>query len=131
MARPKKPPHQRVMKDGFSAPRFLSFLAKAAADVDKGKDFSPWMVRAIEEKLERDHKGLAEKMRLALDRLQAESAHGLVREAEASAMIDELVARAIALEQKSRRGAGGGGEAGTPTPYPTRPRAPGLRKKKT
>lgn len=96
MGRPKKQPHDRVRKDAFSGPRYLVAAAKAAAGVQSGREFSPWLVTAIEEKLERDHKGLTAKVRAALQLLAAR--HNELNEADANALIDEMVRAAIAIE---------------------------------
>jgi hypothetical protein len=63
MGRPRKQPQDRVKKDAFSGPRYLLAAAKQAAGVAEGKDFSPWVVAAIREKLQRDVPDLIAKMR--------------------------------------------------------------------
>lgn len=68
MGRPAKKSHHRVKKDAFSGPKYLIAAAKKAAGVERGEDFSPWVVAAIREKLIRDGKAeLIEQMRTELE----------------------------------------------------------------
>ena len=71
MGRPRKQPQDRVKKDAFSGPRYLLAAAKQAARVEEGNDFSPWVVAAIREKLERDVPGLVAKMRAEMQAMPA------------------------------------------------------------
>jgi hypothetical protein len=91
-----------VKKDAFSGPRWLLAAAKAAAGVPRGNEFSPWLVEAIQEKLNRDYPGLLDRVRQAMqDGTQpAEAAH-MVQ--ESSSPIDDLVAWAIEMERQVQR----------------------------
>lgn len=76
MGRPRKQPQDRVKKDAFSGPRYLLAAAKQAAGVAEGNDFSPWVVAAIREKLEREQPGLMAKMRAEMQGAAVTAAPG-------------------------------------------------------
>lgn len=121
MPRPKKQPQDRMKKDGFTAPQYLLAAAKTAADISSGKDFSPWVVAAITEKLERDRPGLIAQMRAEM---QAIGADLMLAEAAGNyAKISDLVAHAVG------RALAAHGGAKSPPAYPTRPAITKPRKK--
>lgn len=59
MPRPKRPAHLKFTKESFSGPRYIVAAAKLAAGHPL-KDFSPWVVAAIEAKLARENPTLIE-----------------------------------------------------------------------
>lgn len=65
MPRPKRHPSLHKTKEGFSAPRYIAIAAKLAAGHPE-KDFSPWVVAAIEAKLNRENPGLIESIKADL-----------------------------------------------------------------
>lgn len=59
MPRARRLPYIKSTKENFSCPAYIAVAAKLAAGHPE-KDFSPWVVSAIEAKLQRENPGLKE-----------------------------------------------------------------------
>lgn len=66
MPRPKQLPHLRFVRDSFSGPAYVIMAARLAAGVAEGKEFAPWLVAAMMEKVERENPGLLAETRAKL-----------------------------------------------------------------
>lgn len=79
MPRPKRPAHLRYEKDSFSGPAYVLLAAKIASGYPVN-EFSPWLIDAVKEKLEREHPELIEH---ASEQLQKKGGELQVAEAAA------------------------------------------------
>jgi hypothetical protein len=84
MPRPKRPAHLRYEKDSFSGPAYVLLAAKIASGYPLN-EFSPWLIDAVKEKLEREHPDL---INHASEMLQKKG--GVLQVAEAAAEYTRL-----------------------------------------